>query len=434
MIKAPHLSFQSPSEISKFQDQALIQQLSYLANRSPYYQRLFQKEKIDIPKIRTTEHLKHIPVTTKLDLQQYNQDFICVEPIRRIDYVTTSGTLGDPVSFILTESDLNRLSYNEYLSFQTAGCTPNDTMQLMTTIDRMFMAGMAYFLGAREMGMGVARVGNGIPQLQWNTMNRIQPSVLMVVPSFLLKLAQYAEEQGIDTRETSVRKAICIGETLRNSDFTSNTLTGKIAEKWPQVQLFSTYASTEMQSSFTECSEGKGGHLPPELIIVEFLDEHNQRVPEGEPGEVTITTIGVEGMPLLRFKTGDICTAHHEPCGCGRNTMRLGPVIGRRGQMIKFKGTTIYPPILFDVLEKIEGVANYIIEVYTNDIGTDEILVRVGTKNHSPEFEKQIKDLFRSTVRVAPSVAFESPELIARMQLPEMSRKPINFIDRRNKG
>jgi len=128
-----------------------------------------------------------------------------------------------------------------------------------------------------------------------------------------------------------------------------------------------------MGTAFTECEAGQGGHHHPEMIIVEFLDENNQPVADDEAGEVTITTLGVEGMPLLRFKTGDICFHHNAPCGCGRNTMRLGPVIGRKQQMIKFKGTTLYPPAIYDVLNGIESVENYIIEVSTNNIGTDDI-------------------------------------------------------------
>ena len=108
-----------------------------------------------------------------------------------------------------------------------------------------------------------------------------------------------------------------------------------------------------MQSSFTECNEFHGGHLQPELIIVEFLDDNNQPVKEGEAGEVTITTLGVRGMPLLRFKTGDICYHYTEPCACGRNTIRLSSILGRKGQMIKYKGTTLYPPALFDILDNI---------------------------------------------------------------------------------
>ena len=108
-----------------------------------------------------------------------------------------------------------------------------------------------------------------------------------------------------------MQKCICIGEALRNQEFQLNTLGQKIHDKWPALQLYSTYASTEMQSSFTECNEFHGGHLQPELIIVEFLDDNNRPVEEGEAGEVTITTLGVKGMPLLRFKTGEYLLPPH---------------------------------------------------------------------------------------------------------------------------
>ena len=154
-------------------------------------------------------------------------------------------------------------------------------------------------------------------------------------------------------------------------------------------------------------------------------------MPEGEPGEVTITTIGVEGMPLLRFKTGDICNAYYEPCCCGRTTMRLGVVIGRKQQIIKFKGTSLYPPSLYDILVEIPGIKNYVIEVYTNDIGTDEILLRVGCDEVPEEFEKTIKDHFRAKIRVSPQVVFDTEENIQKITYPETSRKPQIFIDRR---
>lgn len=431
MNKFSEIQFKSPREIKFFQEQRLAEELAYLSTRSAFYKRMFEEHRIDIAKIRTLEDLACLPVTTKTDLQLHNSDFICVDRTEIIDYVTTSGTLGDPVTFVLTAGDLDRLAYNEYLSFTTAGCTRRDIMQLMTTLDRRFMAGLAYYLGARELGAGVVRVGNGIPELQWDTIRRIHPTFCMVVPSFLIKLIEYAEAHGIDYNGSSLRKAVCIGEALRNPDFTLNTLGRRIREKWHVPLLQSTYASTEMQSSFTECEACRGGHLQPELIIVEFLDDQNRPVAEGEPGEVTITTLGVRGMPLLRFKTGDICYHYTEPCACGRHTLRLSCVLGRKGQMIKYKGTTLYPPALYDILDNIPGVKNYVVEVYTNDLGTDDILIRVGSEWQTEAFAKQIKDLFRSKVRVAPVIQFASPDYIAKIQMPQMSRKTIKFIDLR---
>jgi len=432
MKKHPDIQFQPAIKIKEYQETKLQAALQYLKEHSAFYQRMFEEQNIAINGIETIEDLRQLPVTTKNDLQKYSEDFICVERSRIIDYVTTSGTLGDPITFVLTGKDLDRLAYNEYLSFTTAGFTKDDIMQLMTTIDRRFMAGLAYFLGARELGMGVARVGNGIPELQWDTIERIQPTCGIAVPSFLIKLIDFAEKNKIDYNNSSAKKCLCIGESLRKENFELNTLGRRIQEKWSSMQLYSTYASTEMQASFTECDGFCGGHLQPELIIVEFLDDNDNPVGEGESGEVTITTLGVEGMPLLRFKTGDVCYHYTEPCSCGMNTTRLSSVLGRRGQMIKYKGTTLYPPALFDILDNIPHIKNYVVEVFTNDLGTDEILVRVGCdENRSEAFIKEIKDLFRSKVRVAPNITFESPEYIAQIQTPPMSRKAVKFIDLR---
>ena len=405
--------------------------LLYVSEHSAFYKRLFKEHNVDISKINTLEDLQQLPTTSKQDLQLHNSDFLCAEPTEVIDYVTTSGTLGNPVTFALTENDLQRLAYNEASSFSITGCAKEDVMQLMTTIDRRFMAGLAYFLGARELGCGIVRVGNGIPELQWDTIQRVKSTICVVVPSFLIKMIEFAENNGIDYNNSCLKRAICIGEALRNPDGELTTLGKRINDKWPELELYSTYASTEMQSSFTECEAHEGGHIPSDLIIVELLDENNKPVADGEPGEVTITTIGVEGMPLVRFKTGDMCIRFSEPCKCGRNSARLSSVIGRKGQMIKFKGTTIYPPVLFDILDNIPDVQNYIVEVFTNSIGTDQIQIRIGSTNHSEAFVKQIKDIFRSKVRVAPDIKFESVELIAQLQMPAMSRKTIKFRDLR---
>ena len=431
MIRNRELHYKPAAEIKAFQEARLPETLNYLAAHSPFYRRMFAVRGVDLSLIRTIEDLSLLPVTTKQDLQLHNEEFVCVPRSEVIDYVTTSGTLGDPVTFALTENDLQRLAYNEACSFTMAGIARNDVMQLMTTIDRRFMAGLAYFLGARELGCGVVRVGNGIPELQWDTIRRVKPTACMVVPSFLMKMIEFAESHGIDHHASTLRRAVCIGEALRTPDGALTTLGRKIAGRWPELELYSTYASTEMQTSFTECQCHCGGHIPADLIIVELLDEHNRPVPDGEPGEVTVTTLGVEGMPLLRFKTGDICIRYSSPCGCGRNSARLSSVIGRKGQMIKFKGTTLYPPVLFDILDNIPEVENYIVEVFTNALGTDQIQIRIGSDNRSEEFVKRIKDVFRARVRVAPDVRFEPKELIAKLQMPPMSRKSVKFFDLR---
>lgn len=427
----PEIEKASKEEIKTFQEEKLKETLQYLAENSPFYQNLFRENNIAVSEIKSLEDLKKIPFTTKDDLQKYNDDFLCVPKTEIIDYVTTSGTLGDPVIFALTDNDLERLAFNEAISFACCGVSKEDTLQLMTTMDRRFMAGLAYFLGARKLGAGIIRVGSGIPELQWDSILKFKPTYLITVPSFLLKLIEYAQQHEIDLKSTGVKAAICIGEPIREQDFSLNILAKKIKKDW-NIALFSTYASTEMSTAFNECEMHNGGHHHPELIIAEILDENNLPVSDGEVGELTITTLGVEAMPLLRFKTGDMVQAYNEPCNCGRNTMRLGPVVGRKKQMIKYKGTTLYPPAMYNILNDFSEVESYVIEIFHNELGTDEILIKIASDNTSEELLQEIKDHFRAKLRVAPKIEFATLEAIEALRFPPLSRKPVDLIDRRN--
>ena len=220
---------------------------------------------------------------------------------------------------------------------------------------------------------------------------------------------------------------------MRNQDFSLNLLGQRIHEKWPEVQLFATYSSTEMSATFSECPFGQGGHVHPELIIVEIIGDDNRPVPDGQMGEIVVTTLGVEGMPLLRFRTGDIAAKRTEQCKCGRWSYRLTPLIGRKNNMIKLKGTTIYPPAINDVLNNIPQIANYYITVRDSAAGTDEVEVtvalRVGVDNGN--IVKELQDHFRAKLRVAPLIKIDKPENVMKITNPQNSRKPIKFIDLR---
>lgn len=426
----PFIEKSSTQEIKAFQEEKLQQLLAYLEENSPFYQRLFKEKNINVGEIRTLEDLQKIPITTKNDLQQHNHDFFCISPDKIVDYSTTSGTLGDPVTFGLSDGDLERLAYNEAISFACAGIQKGDVVQMITTIDKRFMAGLAYFLGLRKMGASVVRMGPGIPELQWDSIFRYKPKYLITVPSFLLKMIDYAEKHGLDYKNSSVYGAVCIGESIKNQNFTDNILSQKIKEKW-DIKLFSTYASTEMSTAFTECEFQIGGHHHPELIITEILDDEGNIVKEGESGELTITTLGVEAIPLLRFKTGDIVKAHYEPCQCGRNTMRLGPVIGRKQQMIKYKGTTLYPPAMNDILNDFNNILCYQIVIQANEIGLDEIIIKLSTDQEHENFVNEVRDHFRAKLRVSPKIEIIDFDILSKTVFNPNSRKPITFIDLR---
>lgn len=417
-------------KVKLMQEAKLRDLLLYLEKNSPFYRQMFTNNNINLPAIKTLGDLTKLPTTSKEDLQNRNADFLCVSPDRIIEYSSTSGTLGSPVTIALTGNDLDRLAENEYGSFVCADGSQQDIYQLMLTLDRQFMAGMAYYSGIRKLGAGIIRLGPGVPSLQWETILRIKPTAIVAVPSFILKLIEFANDHHIDINATSVKKAICIGENIRNNDFSLNILGKKIQRYW-NIKLYSTYASTEMQTAFTECGEGHGGHLQPGLMIVELLDENDQPVAAGETGEVTITTLGVEGMPLLRYKTGDICFYDASPCNCGRTSLRLSPIVGRKKQMIKFKGTTLYPPALFDLLNEMEEIKDFVAEVYPNEIGMDEVLLHLVPSNNTEECDRKIRAYLQARLRVSPHVKYCTVEELQKMQFQESSRKPIKFIDRR---
>src|SRR6201996_7518374 len=141
------LIFADSNEVLNYQQKQLLQTIEYVNTHSVFYKKVFTENDIHPEKIKTISDFKKIPFTTKEDIQKHNDDFFCVTRDKIIDYVTTSGTLGEPVTIALTENDLERLALNESNSFKITGGSPKDVYQLMTTIDKRFMAGLAYFLG-----------------------------------------------------------------------------------------------------------------------------------------------------------------------------------------------------------------------------------------------------------------------------------------------
>ena len=424
-----NLDKKSIHEITSFQNEELKKLLIYLSEKSTFYKNHFAKNNIDITTI-SLEDLSSIPPTTKDDLHTDNWSFLCVEKNKIAEYCSTSGTLGEPVTIALTAKDLERLAYNEYLSFLQTSCTSDDIFQLMLTMERQFMAGIAYYSGIQKLGAAAIRVGAGNMSLQLDSIIRNKPTVLIAVPSFILKMIKYAKANLIDLNKTTVKKIICIGESIRSADFTLNELAKRITNDW-NIQLFSTYASTEKQTAFTECKFGIGNHAHSELLIFEILDDNNQPLKPGEYGELTITTLGIEGMPLLRYKTGDICTYYNEPCACGSNAFRLSQIVGRKKQLIKYKGTTLYPSTIYNTLNSIQEIEDYFVEVTTSEINTDDLHVYISLKETSQDVQQKLINIIQASLRVLPEISFISNEEVLHLQSKISSRKLNKFHDNR---
>ncbi len=407
---------------------ALNEHIAYLRKNSWYYKDQLVWAGPEAGGLEELEDIQNFPFTEKDDIASRNEDFLCVPMADVRDIVTTSGTLGGSVASYLTQNDLNRLGVNEAGSYVLAGCSKDDTFQLLTTIDKRFMAGLAYFLGANELGARMIRSGPGALQLQWESIERFEPTVLVAVPSFIPRLIKYAAENGIDPNKSSVKKIICIGEAIRDKNLQPNFLANRITAEW-NVQLFSTYASTEMATAFTECEEGAGAHVQPELMFVEVLNEDGNQVKNGESGEVVVTPLGVEGSPVLRFRTGDVCHYYDVPCECGRTTPRLGPVIGRKQQMVKLKGTSLYPNAIIDELNAMQEVVNFVIELHSDQDGLDEVLVKAMLRGENAE--STVLEKLSGKLRVKPRLILTGNDEINRLKFNENERKPKILIDLR---
>jgi phenylacetate-CoA ligase len=327
---------------------------------------------------------------------------------------------------MLTDSDVQRLALNERLSFETAGLQAKDTVLVAVALDRCFMAGLAYWLGLREIGCSILRVGPSSPVLVLEMIERAQPTAVISVPSFLRVIAEKAQETGFDLKNSSVKRAICIGEPVRDRTLALNASGHAIAEAWG-ARVYSTYGVTELANSLCECDAGSGGHLHSELLHLEVLDDAGDSLPDGEVGEVVATTFGVEAMPLIRYRTGDCAALFRTPCKCGRSTPRLGAIVGRKNQKLKFKGASLFPSTLQAVLEQTDGVELFVILARKENELSDSVEVLV----HGAASVGTLREALQARSKISPQIRHVSRAEIEALQMPPQARKRRTFVDLR---
>lgn len=391
----------------------------YAKAHSPFYSEWFRD-------VYAAPPLSEVPTVDKNILSARNLDFLCVPRERVIEIVTTSGTTGQPLLWMLTEADARRLALNEKISFECAGLTARDTVLVAVALDRCFIAGLAYTTGLRDLGCASIRVGPSSATLILETIQRVQPTAIIAVPSFLRHVAAKAHAAGFDLKNSPVKKIVSIGEPIRDRAFALNASGRAIEEAWG-AKLFSTYGVTELANSLCECEAGIGGHLHDQQLHIEILDDAGNAVPDGEIGEVVATTFGVEAMPLIRFRTGDCAAIFREPCRCGRTTPRLGPVQGRKNQKLKYKGASLFPSMLQAVLEETAGVESFVIIARKENELSDSVEVLV----HGSVAVETLREVLQGRAKIAPQIRHATRAEIESLQLPPAARKRRMFVDLR---
>lgn len=425
------IEFQPIETIEDFNDQLLRGHVQYCYKHSEFYRRRFQENGLKPEQIRTKEDLRLLPLTTKEEVEQNAEDFLCVPERAIVDMCQTSGSTGKPGIIPQTRSNLERVGYNEKISFIAAGVTEDDRVMITCAMGRCFMAGLAYFEGVRQIGATAVRTGSGNLDIIIQSILLYRPAVIVCVPSQALLISERLLAIGEDPTELGVRILICIGEPIRTAELEFSRLGERLHKNW-NCDVIGTYACTEMATSFTDCSCGRGGHFHPELITVEIIDEKGNPVSPGQPGEIIVTPLQVTGMPLLRYCIGDIASYFTEPCQCGRNSYRLGPIVGRKQHKMKISGTTVYPNAIFSVLQGIPEIINYYLEVHGKYELSETVRVIVGTHNSDCLSADSVAEKIRGYIRLKPEVVVDTAENVAARTTQSGKRKTTVFFDCRN--
>ena len=420
------LALESPVVIRQQQEILLAHHLQQCA-KSPFYAPVLKPLRLSGRKRMSLEALQDLPLVSKTDFEKDNLAFLAVESSKIRDMVQSSGTTGLPTQMLYTARDLARLAYNEAVCFKGCGMTKADRVLLTCTLDRCFVAGYAYCLGAQAVGAATIRSGLNLVDGHAAVMALMKPTFIVGVPGFLRKLGRHLHERGEPPK--GVKGLICIGEPLRDAWMRATALTEEIERLW-QAPAFSTYSSSESITSFCECSAQQGGHAAPDLGLVEIVDRRGNPLPMGETGEVVVTPLGVEGMPLLRFRTGDIGYLIDQPCTCGRKTVRLSPILGRREQMLKMKGTTFYPATVFEVLNGISEITEYFLSVSKDGSG-DGVHVTLSLSKDTPGIRQKIEEALLARLRVRLGISVVDDVTIRQKVYVAQSRKPLRFFDLR---
>lgn len=424
----PELSweFLSLDQIEARTLRALRNHVKYLKESSAYYKdALWDVSSEDINSIEDFERLKF---TTRQTVTDNLSKFTAAGQAQIIETVTTNGSSGKPLVFPLTANDLDRLAFNEALSFYGAGISSEDAAQIMIGFDRLSFAGMAYYRGLTLLGCNTMRTGVLPSDEQRYYIDQLRPFVAIGIPSTLKTLALDLQKKKVDPAKSSIRKIICTVESIRDFKMELNSIGKTVQQLW-DAEVFSSYFSTEASVSYCECLAHQGGHAHPELVYTEIIDEGGNVLPDGKAGELVVTSLGVEGLPLLRYRTGDITFKISSPCNCGRNSLRIGPVLGRTSQLIKYRGETVYPLTITNALDALDEINDYILVIENDNSSSDQVSIHIAT---SPASVEKIANHLRTVAGVNFPILVSNLPTIQSMR--GSSREKSRILDWRKKS
>lgn len=421
-------------EIEQMQLKMLKKQLKYVYSKSKFYRGKFDDAGIKPDDIKSLGDIQKIPFTTKGELREYNMDFICVRNEKVIDIGTTTGTSGSPVILPVTRNDWNFLTDTNLRSINGIGVTEKDTVQLCMAFDQLFSVSTPIDDTLKIIGATSVRMGPGNTKRQVEVMKLLKTNVIYATPDFMFILAEKAKELGYEPAEDFfLEKGVLVGQPLWRKGWKPTRIKKQIEELWG-MEVFSDYGSMELFAGFHECSEHGGHHSFSDYHYLEVVDPlTGESLSPGEEGELVVTHLGMEGVPLVRFRQGDITSIEVEKCVCGRTNPRVMAIIGRVDNMLKIKGTSVYPQQIEDCIIEIEGVNRYVVEAFSDKYSSDRVVIKIFTSSNKEKVREEIVGNVKSRTRITPEIEFVGRTEIEEIIFKNGTRKPKLFWDYRKR-
>jgi phenylacetate-CoA ligase len=399
-----------------------------VAAHVPFYREKFAELGVRPRDIHSLDDLRRLPFTTSADLRaNYPTGLLAVPLDNTLRLHTSSGTTGKPKALFFSRQDVDNAAELCARSFVMTGVTKKDVFQNMMTYG-MFTGALVTHYGAEKVGCLVIPAGPGNSERQLMLMQDFRTTFIHLTPSYALYLATFLEKHGVNPRrDLALRKAFVGAEP-----YTEGTC--RKIEQGLGLDVYNSYGLSEMNGPGVafECEQKHGMHLWEDHFLIEIINPAtSEPVRDGEPGEMVLTTLTREAMPLLRYRTRDITSIITKPCRCGRTHRRLNRITGRSDDMLIVRGVNIYPQQIERVLMAQSGVGrNYLIALE----GLDEMTIKVelaeagfeGQVEQLMKLQSQLAEKLRAEILVKPQV-----QLLPPGSLPVSEGKAKRVIDNR---
>jgi len=399
--------------------------------RVPYYRKKFDEAGFKPRDLKTLEDIRKIPFTSKADLREVYPFGMFASPLSEIVEIhMSSGTTGKPVVAGYTRTDIGVWAEVMARCLTMAGATRDDIVQNCYGYG-LFTGGFGVHYGAQKIGALIVPASAGNTKRQIEIMRDFGSTILTCTPSYALYMAEVAQEMGIDPTSLKL-KAGCFGAEMWTEQMR------KEIEKRFEIDAFNIYGLTEIIGPGVahECTEKAGLHIFEDHFLVEIVDtDTGEPLPDGQRGELVLTTLTREGMPMLRFRTKDITSIIKEKCPCGRTFAKIERIRGRTDDMLKVRGVMIFPYQIEKAILEVQGVEPHYQIVITRPQYLDELEVMVEMSResfsdevkHIENLRKKIEKRIEETIGIRVKVTLVEPK-----SLPRSEGKAKRIIDKRN--